>query len=167
VEQRFIVNAELLVLRADRSGDNVRVHVNGEVVEVDDYAIDDRYITVRRGDKTSRYLYARDGRHIHIAVNGRSVEFIPAEEEAETAATGPGFTPEILAPMPGKVLDVLVAAGDRVDAGTPLVLLEAMKMEQTVRSPADARVVQVKVKTDQMVGPGQILVVLEPVDTEA
>jgi biotin carboxyl carrier protein len=69
--------------------------------------------------------------------------------------------------MPGKVLDVLVAAGDRVDAGAPLVLLEAMKMEQTVRSPADARVVQVKVKTDQMVGPGQILVVLEPVDTEA
>jgi propionyl-CoA carboxylase alpha chain len=61
-------------------------------------------------------------------------------------------------PMPGQVLRVLVAAGQRVGPGDPLVVLEAMKMEQTVRATMSGRVGAVLVKPGEIVSPGQMLV---------
>jgi acetyl-CoA/propionyl-CoA carboxylase biotin carboxyl carrier protein len=53
--------------------------------------------------------------------------------------------------MPGTVLAVRVRAGDRVAAGTPLVIVEAMKMEHTVTAPVDGVVAQLYVHTGQQV----------------
>jgi 3-methylcrotonyl-CoA carboxylase alpha subunit len=60
--------------------------------------------------------------------------------------------------MPGKVLRVLVEAGATVQAGDALVILEAMKMEQTVRAHASGRVAAVLVKPGDIVAPGQTLI---------
>lgn len=54
-----------------------------------------------------------------------------------SVTAGPG-SGDVQAPMPGKVLQVLVAQGDDVEEGTPLLVLEAMKMEHTLRATADA-----------------------------
>ena len=59
------------------------------------------------------------------------------------------------------VLDVLVAAGDEVEHDAPLVRLEAMKMEQTIRAAAAARVREVRVSPGAMIGPGTVLLVLD------
>jgi len=69
--------------------------------------------------------------------------------------------------MPGKVLQVLVAAGDVVEADGALLLLEAMKMEMTVRATHRCRVVTVRVEAAAMVGPGDTLVELEEAPEEA
>jgi geranyl-CoA carboxylase alpha subunit len=61
-------------------------------------------------------------------------------------------------PMPGKVLRVFVEAGATVKAGDPLVVLEAMKMEQTIRSQIDGVVSAILVKQGDIVSPGQTLV---------
>jgi acetyl/propionyl-CoA carboxylase alpha subunit len=61
-------------------------------------------------------------------------------------------------PMPGKVLRILVAQGATVSVGTPLVVLEAMKMEQTIRSQMDGVVGAILVKEGDVVSPGQTLV---------
>lgn len=75
---------------------------------------------------------------------------------------GPSGRAEILAaPMPGVVLEVLVAVGTRVNRGDPLLVLEAMKMRNTIRSPHDAVVVEVAVAAGQPVGPGDALVRLD------
>ena len=65
------------------------------------------------------------------------------------------------APMPGKVLEVRVVAGDRVHRGDLLVVLEAMKMEHQIVAATDARVAEVRVEVGQQVDAGQVLVVLE------
>jgi biotin carboxyl carrier protein len=60
--------------------------------------------------------------------------------------------------MPGRVLRVLVAAGDAVSAGQPLIVLEAMKMENEVKSPQDGIVSGVAVAAGQPVSAGEVLV---------
>jgi biotin carboxyl carrier protein len=60
--------------------------------------------------------------------------------------------------MPGVVLEVLVAAGATLRRGDPVLVLEAMKMRNTIRCPRDAVVIEVAVAAGQPVGPGDLLV---------
>ena len=72
-----------------------------------------------------------------------------------------GFRPELTAPMPGTIVSVHVAAGDRVASGQLVVKLEAMKMTNAVKAPQDAEVVEVRVAAGQAVSHGDVLVVLK------
>jgi biotin carboxyl carrier protein len=67
----------------------------------------------------------------------------------------------LVAPMPGTVVRVLVATGDAVTKGQPLVVLEAMKMEHTVHSPADGVVTEVRAQGGQQVDAGSVLAVVD------
>lgn len=70
------------------------------------------------------------------------------------------------APMPGQVLKVLVTVGQQVSAGTALVVLEAMKMEQTLRASTDGVVEAVLVKPGDVVAPGDTLVEIKALTTD-
>jgi acetyl/propionyl-CoA carboxylase alpha subunit len=70
------------------------------------------------------------------------------------------------APMPGQVLKVLVAVGQQVSAGAALVILEAMKMEQTLRASSDGVVESVLVKPGDVVAPGDTLVEIKALTTD-
>ena len=65
------------------------------------------------------------------------------------------------APMPGKIVRQLVAAGDRVQRGAPLLVLEAMKMEHTIVAPRDGRVLAVRYAENEQVEEGAILLDFE------
>ena len=68
---------------------------------------------------------------------------------------------EIAAAMPGKVIRVLVAAGDAVEAGQGLVVVEAMKMQNEMKSPKAGRVVELHARPDAAVAAGEVLLVVE------
>ena len=65
------------------------------------------------------------------------------------------------APMPATVVKVLVAPGDRVTAGTPVVVVEAMKMELTIRASKDGVVRGVGCAVGEIVAPGTALVEID------
>jgi len=67
----------------------------------------------------------------------------------------------LVAPMPGTVVRVAAVPGDAVAAGQVLVVLEAMKMEHSVRSPHDGTVAEVRVSAGQAVDSGTVLAVLD------
>lgn len=67
----------------------------------------------------------------------------------------------VTAPMPGKIISMLVKAGDSVTADQPLVIVEAMKMEMTLKSPRDGTVSDVSGQAGDLVEDGQALVTLE------
>jgi acetyl-CoA carboxylase biotin carboxyl carrier protein len=68
---------------------------------------------------------------------------------------------EVKAPMPGKILEVLVKVGDQVKEDDELLMLEAMKMENPIYAPADGTVKDIKVKANDSVETDQLLVVIE------
>ena len=72
-----------------------------------------------------------------------------------------GFRPELAAPMPGTIVSVHVAAGDRVSTGQLVVKLEAMKMTNAIKAPQDAVVAEVRAQAGQAVGYGDVLVVFK------
>jgi acetyl/propionyl-CoA carboxylase alpha subunit len=89
-------------------------------------------------------------------------EQAPLEVEAAARAAGAaGGDGRVTAPMPGKVIDVRVETGARVESHQPLVVLEAMKMEQVVSAPYDATVGSVEVRPGEQVTTGTILLTLE------
>lgn len=65
---------------------------------------------------------------------------------------------EIKAPMPGLVLEVVVAEGDAVKKGDPVIVLEAMKMENILKSPSDGTVKKINVKKGMAVEKNQVLI---------
>jgi biotin carboxyl carrier protein len=99
-----------------------------------------------------------------IQVNNRifSVElFDPRELRARSSAGASHGRQNIVAPMPGKVVRVLVAVGDPVEAGQGLIVVEAMKMQNEMKSPKTGIVVEIKTKPGATVTAGEILIVIE------
>ena len=67
---------------------------------------------------------------------------------------------KIEAPMPGTVMDVKLKVGDKVTNGTPIVIIEAMKMENEIFAPCDGTVKEVRVAQGATVQPGEVLLVI-------
>lgn len=68
---------------------------------------------------------------------------------------------EILAPMPGTIIEVQVSVGDEVVEGQELLVLEAMKMENPIVSAVDGKVTAINVKVDDKVATKQVMIVIE------
>lgn len=158
-------------------GREVVVELAGERLVVDGVAIDSAHLTALPGTPI-RHL-SLDGRSHTLAVEavGRglwAVGFQGERHELEVvdertrhirSLTGSGqraVGPSVLkAPMPGLVVRVAVEEGQQVEAGSALVVLEAMKMENELRATAAGVVKAVKVKPGQAVEKGQVLVEFE------
>jgi acetyl/propionyl-CoA carboxylase alpha subunit len=67
---------------------------------------------------------------------------------------------QVLAPMPGKIIRVLVKAGDSIEMKQRLVVVEAMKMQNEIRSPKSGTVERLMVKEGQAVNTGEVLAII-------
>jgi biotin carboxyl carrier protein len=65
---------------------------------------------------------------------------------------------EIKAPMPGLIHEIKVAVGDEVKKGDPILILEAMKMENIIKSPGEGKVKHIKIEKGQSVEKNQVLI---------
>ena len=136
---------------------------NGDVVE-------HAYSWVKAGEGVYSVLF--DGRSYsatalgggEVSVNGRTyrVEVIdPRERRGRRAAGAAQGRQAVIALMPGQVMRVLVEAGQTVEDGQGLIVVEAMKMQNEMKSPKAGRVVEVKVANGATVAAGDVLVVIE------
>jgi acetyl/propionyl-CoA carboxylase alpha subunit len=98
-------------------------------------------------------------------VNGRTMSievFDPRDLRVGIGARANHGRQEIVAPMPGKIIRVLVSPGETVEEGRGLVVVEAMKMQNEMKSPRAGRVVSIPVKENESVAAGAVLAVIEP-----
>ena len=95
-----------------------------------------------------------DGVAVQASVNSRRRW---GKTDAAATASGPQ---RVIAPMPGKVVRVLVAPGDVVEARQPLVVIEAMKMENELRAVRSGTVAEVPAREGQSVDAGALLLVV-------
>ncbi len=154
VEVERVPDGFEVVMGAERSRVDV-VRLDGAVASL-------RYIDDGRSFSVS---YQRgSGRQWRVAVGERDFDIevlTPVEAiEAITAATMVGPS-RLEAPIPGKVVKVHVSVGDEVEAGQPLVVLEAMKMENELTAQQAGKVTVVHVEPGQIIDTGGLLVELE------
>lgn len=124
-----------------------------------------------------------DGRRGLVKVDGRPYEIeLQATPEA---ATAPEFSPartreavplapespaapgttvpgggEVVAPMPGMILEIMVSVGDLVQVGTPVIKMEAMKMENEIPAPVEGSVKEIRVKVGDNVSTDDVMMVI-------
>jgi biotin carboxyl carrier protein len=99
-----------------------------------------------------------------VSVNGRAFRvqvFDPRSLRGRKAAGVSEGRQTVAAPMPGRVIRVLVEPGQQVEAGQGLIVVEAMKMQNEMKSPHAGRVVEVKAVAGATVSAGDVLVVIE------
>ncbi|MGE5175773.1 MAG: biotin/lipoyl-containing protein [Hyphomicrobiales bacterium] len=103
----------------------------------------------------------RDGGDVVVEIAGRSYRFRTRDPRAPRLARRSGGADrargELHAPMPGLVVEVLAKVGDEVEAGRPLVVVEAMKMQNAFVSPVTGRVAAIAVSPGTAVESGQLL----------
>lgn len=96
-----------------------------------------------------------NGRHYPVALQDK---FDVLLEKMGMNTNAGAKVNDVRAPMPGLIIDLKVKDGDRVKAGDPLLILEAMKMENIIKSPGDTTVKSVKVKMGDSVEKNQVLI---------
>jgi len=139
---------------ASVSGSPLAVRLHSATADLVDADIDG----VRR-----RYQVLRDGldHYVDSALGSTALR----ETERFPDPTTLAEAGSLVAPMPGAVVRIEVIQGSRVEAGTPVIVLEAMKMEHTVRAPADGVVAAISVAAGDQVESGQVLAVVSADET--
>ncbi|WP_432258949.1 acetyl/propionyl/methylcrotonyl-CoA carboxylase subunit alpha [Cupriavidus sp. TMH.W2] len=117
-------------------------------------------IRINLGTRRAHGQVHADGESFHVFYAGRHVSLAwldPLAHAGEAESEGGKLT----APMPGKVIAVMVEAGCAVTRGTPLLVMEAMKMEHTISAPVDGVVSEVLFGVGEQVAEGAQLLAFE------
>ncbi|CEG42492.1 acetyl-biotin carboxylase subunit [Plasmopara halstedii] len=119
------------------------------------------------GNRTFKGTAVIHRQNLHIFCDDSSQRYdykfhipLPSFEPAE-GGSGEAAHRVIAAPMPGKIVSVLVKIGDILAADQPLLIMESMKMEHTIRTPKSGKVVQLFCEKDSLVTDGHVLVELD------
>jgi biotin carboxyl carrier protein len=119
--------------------------------------VDNRSFEIEVDNSRDEYRVLVDGRNYHVhLVDERRVRVGGHQSDVQLQGRQ-----KVSVPMPGKVIAVLVSEGDSVERGQGLVIVEAMKMENEVRSPLAGEVKEIRVKPGDAVEGGAVLIVVE------
>ncbi len=150
----------------------IEARINGREATLDRGDLEERVVRVQPGTYSalvggrSLEVYVEtlpDGRS-EAFVNGRRylVEVRDPRRSSRGGAGAPAAGPlAVKAPMPGKVVAVSVEPGEAVETEQGLLVIEAMKMQNEIRSPKAGIVAEVRVRAGDSVSPGQPLVIVE------
>jgi 3-methylcrotonyl-CoA carboxylase alpha subunit len=160
---------ERLFLRLGKSDLQVLIHptARATTLEWDNHAVvvrdvsmgEDRVSATLNGETCSAsFVFGTD--HLHVIANARSAKLEIVKTTIQIDGENPGDG-SIRSPMPGKIIAVLVAPGDRVERGQALLRLEAMKMEHTLTAPDSGKVKTLLARLGQQVDEGKELIVID------
>jgi 3-methylcrotonyl-CoA carboxylase alpha subunit len=151
----FLVDGEPRKISVESRDGTLVVREGGHVLEAEVRRISANEILFRYGGRTARVHLVRDGERTHVAVDGREFVVSECHPESERPGEGDEKTAEaglrIRSPMPGKVTMVAVAEGDAVRKNQTLVVVEAMKMENEIKSAIDGVVAKIHVAVGDLV----------------
>jgi biotin carboxyl carrier protein len=136
-----------------RQVDAARITAHGMSLLVDTVSPHDTVIVP--GQTAGEMTVTVDGTAVPVVVNGRR------SRRRRDFADGGSGPQQLIAPMPGKVLRVLVKAGDVVEARQPLVVVEAMKMENELRAVRGGTVSEVHAHEGRSVDAGALLITIQ------
>jgi len=170
VQVELDINGRRRRVDVSGSGDLLTVTVDGQVFQVDARRVGAHGLSLviegedggRRSVDTTVTPERRGG--YAVALDGQTVSVVPVSRfgrRGGDAASGGGGPQQVTAPMPGKVVRVLVSPGDAVVPKQGLVVVEAMKMENELKATRAGTVKAVRAVEGQSVEAGALLVTVE------
>jgi biotin carboxyl carrier protein len=168
VKLKAEIEGQTQVIEIKRDGARVLAEIDGR-----------RYTVEARAIESGLYLLLSDGRVHECRVNrpptaGDALEVTTGTQAFSVKLTDPkrlrgaqgssshtDGSAQIVSPMPGKVVRVLVETGMEVEAGAGLIVVEAMKMQNEMKAPKAGKVISVNVTAGATVNAGEVLVVVE------
>jgi len=164
-EFEFVLNGEKLVVKSDQNGDHLTIDsVKGEsVFRV--FSLDNGAYLLEKGNSTHRIKTLKVKDKIFVLTDNESYTFeIPTSKDSNHFGEDQGghAKSEIRAPMPGKVVKIMVKEGDRVVPKQKLVIVEAMKMENPLMASIAGEVAGVFCKEGELVDSETVLIKLRP-----
>ena len=164
-QSSYTAGERTLTVAYEMRGDQAEVGVAGAAASpVRLYSCTPELVDLELDGVRRRIRVERDGpvRYADSALGASTLtEVSPFPEPASEAAAG-----SLTAPTPGTVVRVFAQPGDTVQAGQPLIVLEAMKMEHQVRAPAAGQLVELRVSVGQTVEQGVVLAVVDELADE-
>ena len=139
---------------------------DGETLDVDAFSVGDNQLNFLCGRQSVEAAFV-DGdqvMQVQIAAERHQIEVLNDRERRMRAVGGGGAAadnPELVSPMAGKVVKVVAEAGQSVDSGDPMVVVEAMKMENDLKAHRPGVVATIGVAEGDAVEIGDVLVTIE------
>lgn len=169
--------SERIVFTSDQTSSEVRIErSNDAAVQIvlpqttlvfNDISIGDHHVQlVHQGHRMSLpcvVFRTQEARHASVLYNGVTHVFHCADPLLAAAESG-NRADDVRAPMTGAVRAILVKAGDEVKANQEVLMLEAMKMEHTLRAPRDGRIAEIQCEVGAQVADGSVLIQLQAVE---
>ncbi len=144
--------------------------VNGKTIELDQLLIKDKVFHIIHDQKSYQVevvAFAKADKTATLKVNGNTYNLL-IKDQFDDLLQALGLDnlqankiAELKAPMPGLVLNVLVKEGDQLKKGDNLFVLEAMKMENIIKAPADVTIKSLKIKAGDKVEKNQTLILFD------
>lgn len=148
------------------AANKLRLKLGSNQFEIDVEPVDGSSFSVLVGHRAFDLGVVHEGEELLVSARG-SLTRVTLTDTARRARRASGSRPqaagraELKAMMPGRVVNLLIKEGDEVAFQQGVVVVEAMKMENELKSPKAGKVVEVKVKPGQTVEKGELLVVIE------
>ncbi len=151
---------EIKIVEFARDGEGTHITIADRVYEVSVIHSRPGEVTFTVDGTTHTAFLASAGSTQYVAIDGEVIELRKPDPRRARRKQHRGEG-NLTASMPGQITKVLVNAGDVVQRGQPLIVLEAMKMEIKITAPRDGRVMKVLVQLGQVVDRGQELIEID------
>jgi biotin carboxyl carrier protein len=151
-------------LELNRADGRWTCRLEGREVEVDAVLARPDVLSLRIGNKAYEIKCERVGTELHLWVG--SVRFAaevrdPRSLRGRIRAADDHGPKKLIAPMPGKVVRVLAREGETVDSGAGIFVVEAMKMQNEIKSPKKGTIQKVLVREGAPVNAGDVLAIVD------
>jgi biotin carboxyl carrier protein len=158
------INNRARNVKITRSTSRTEFSLDGQGVAADVVELESGVLSVLLGGAVFEVRVAPAESGIRIAIDGHEY-FVEYEDPRQWRRGGSGSVgaqgrQNITAPMPGKIVRLLVKNGDKVEQGQGLLIIEAMKMQNEIKSPKEGTVEKVAVAESQPVNAGEVLAVI-------
>ena len=162
----FLVDGRLQVVSLEKQKGHLVIKHGETFLEAEVETLADGTVSFLVGGRSYLAYLGRDGARIHVSVGGEKVVLRPPAPEGRrrdlSDEAGESVLSLVKAPMPGKVIKLGVAEGEAVRKNQTLAIVEAMKMENEIKSPREAKVKRIFVFAGELVDADRPLLELEP-----
>ena len=154
-------NGERIELTAHGHGGDYRIELDGSAHQVSGARLQGDALSLRLDGSMRRYRAMADGDDVLVHDGDQRLRLRVEPMYRSLAGADASAESRIRAPMPGRVVLVQAVAGDRVQAGDVVLVLEAMKMELALKAPRDGVLAEVRAQAGEFVEADAVLAVLE------